>query len=473
MVFSFFKKDPKGGDGKRPAGRSASKPGTRSAPAPAGKTAPAAAPPARSANGPVTAPDKQLARSLAAATAAKIDAIESEMARDFLRPTITPSEFQNSAANSTLAPASQQPVPPDDVRLPVEPETPLTIPGNADAIELGEGGSSAIEETAILFANGLADAAEAGLRAAIETDALGDAAQRGWLMLFELLQQRGDRTGFEGLTVEYVLRFESSPPAWLDYRDDPSPAARGPARPAPAPVIALPAAIDADVVPCLEALKRHSLAHQAITLDASGVRSVDMVGAELLLRVINAFKRASHALTVVGAEHLIQPLRAALEPGRRDPSDAVWMLLLEVYRLLDRQHDFEEAGIQYCVTYEVSPPSWEPAPSNLKASDQPLRAVPASEPVDEGLQWRGTLRAGGEPHFTRLLAAAAVDKQLVVDCTHLRRVEFSTATAMLGMLNRVRHGGGSVEFRNVNYLVAALFALLGVDAVAQVQLRRV
>ena len=44
---------------------------------------------------------------------------------------------------------------------------------------------------------------------------------------------------------------------------------------------------------------------------------------------------------------------------------------------------------------------------------------------------------------------------------------------MLALLTKVRQGGATVEFRNVNYLIAALFSLLGIDAVAQVQLRRV
>ena len=61
----------------------------------------------------------------------------------------------------------------------------------------------------------------------------------------------------------------------------------------------------------------------------------------------------------------------------------------------------------------------------------------------------------------------------MVDCTYLKRVEFATATAMLALLTKIRQGGATVEFRNVNYLIAALFSLLGIDAVAQVQLRRV
>jgi len=485
VVFSFFKKDPKergdaGGkagtrQGAQPVGRPLQGPVNRTPAVTGQKPAPVTA---------TASPDKELARTLAMETAAKIDAIESEMARDFLRPAGSAgAEFSNSAANSTLARPSQQPVPP----APPPADEKKAAPGLEDlltniddwqvrsnAMELqGEGGGSAIEETAILFANGLIEPAEAGLRAAIESDSLGDAAQRGWLMLFELLQQRNDKAAFESLTIEYVLRFESSPPAWIEYKDEPPVRApAGPAKQAGTALIVLPEAIDAGVVRHLEQLKQQSLVYQSITIDASNVGTVDMVGAELLLRVINAFKRASHDLTVIGADLLVTPLKAAVEAGRRDPSDAVWMLLLEVFRLLNRQHDFEETGIQYCITYEVSPPSWEPAPSNLRTREAEPQAPQAAEPVVEGLQWRGTLRGEGEPHFGRLIAQASIDKQIVVDCTYLKRVEFATATAILSMLTRVRQAGAAVEFRNVNYLIAALFSLLGIDAIAQVQLRR-
>jgi ABC-type transporter Mla MlaB component len=186
--------------------------------------------------------------------------------------------------------------------------------------------------------------------------------------------------------------------------------------------------------------------------------------------VVNAFKRASHELLVLGADQLITPLRAAVEPGRRDQSDAAWMLLLEVFRLLQRQHDFEETGIQYCITYEVSPPSWEPPPPSLKTR----AATPADRPVevDDGMQWRGTVRGNGEPQFGRLLMAAKTEKRLSIDCIYLKRIEFSTATTLLSLLTKLRQGGTIVEFRNVNHLIAALLSLLGVDMVAEVQLRR-
>jgi anti-anti-sigma regulatory factor len=482
VVFSFFKKDPKdaGASGKPGPARPA-KPGARPLAAPVSRNASATQP--KTANTENTVPDKDLARTLAMETAAKIDAIESEMARDFMRPSGGAPIFSNSAANSTLQRASQQPV---EQMIPPPAPAPavarasegadLTVEewqGNANAIELhGEGSGSAIEEAAILFANGLTEPAEAGLRAAIHADALGDAAQRAWLMLFELFQQRGDKAAFDNLTIEYVLRFESSPPAWIDYRDEPAAAGAAARSDGGAPLVRLPATVDATVVRVLEQLKNHSAQHQALTLDASGVREIDLVGAELLLRVINAFKRASHELMVLGADQLIVPLRAAVEPGRRDQSDAAWMLMLEVYRLLQRQHDFEETGIQYCITYEVSPPSWEPPPPTLKTR----AATPADRPtepvVDDTTAWRGTVRGGGEPQFGRLLTAAKTDKRVTIDCTYLKRIEFATASALLSLLTKLRQSGVVVEFRNVNPLIAALYSLLGVDLVAEVQLRR-
>jgi anti-anti-sigma regulatory factor len=494
VVFSFFKKDSK--PAKKVAGRGPHAHSARSPARPASHDArslsrPLPGPVNRSLNRTSTPaaptfattenaiPDRELARSLAMATAAKIDAIESEMSQDFLRPRGTPVRGDNIAANSVMAqPTGGQPTPEEPDPLALELEAPLALvkqeepfdPGEdatsygIEAIELGTSdSSSALDETAILFANGQDQAAEAVLRSAIEADRLGVATERGWLMMFEFLQQRGDKAGFERLTMQYALRFEHSAPGWLDYEPaGPRPDVKG-----ENPVVKLPAAIGANIVKPLEHLKALAMTNAALTLDVSDARTIDPVGAELLLRVFNAFKRASHELIVQGAEQLLNPLRGAIEPGRRDSSDACWMLLLDVHRLLNRQNDFEETGIQYCITYEVSPPSWEPFVINIKT-----RAPSATAPVLDPLDWRGDITADGEPLFGRMMAGARSQPRLVVECRHLRRMAFSAASALLGHMIKLQQLGTTVEFRNVNPLVGALLQLLGVSAVAEVQLRR-
>jgi len=484
VVFSFFKKDTK--DPKqRPArtGTAARAPAPR--PAPAVRATPLDGVP----------PEREVARSLAMETAAKIDAIENEMARDFLRPTgrntgepITaapPPMGRNPPAPGGPEPAPLKPVAKEKPEASVDddgfdPGTDV-LAGSVDAIEINTSGAgSIIDETAILFSNGQIDAAEAVLRAGIRADDLGHATQNAWLMLFELINQRGDKKAFEQLTMEHALRFDSSPPAWFDYTDAPmrepvrvAVAAAAPATASAEPSVRLSERVDATVVKQLEELKALATTHAALKLDFSAVRSIDLVGAELLLRVVNAFKRARHELTLAGAEYFLGLLRAAIEPGRRDASDALWMLTLEMLRLLDRQEDFDETAIQYCITFEVSPPSWEPAPPNMKPG--PATAIGAAPVIDAAVdyfEWRGAIEGEGEPQFGRLLSAAHANPALIVECAQLRRMAFSAASAMLTLARRVQKSGSAIELRNVNPMIAALLHLLGVTSFATVHLRR-
>jgi ABC-type transporter Mla MlaB component len=509
VVFSFFKKDqkdPKSGSGRTSTGTPGARAG-RPEQKPVGR--PLSGTVNRSLNRPSNSepssggggfavtenaiPDREIARNLAMATAAKIDAIESEMARDFLRPRKTPAELAAAIdLPSDAVPVEAAPPPPEPEDPPPAP-TPAPasaatasarraeaaqaeedafdpgseiLAGSIDAIEVNGGSSSALDETAILFANRQDHAAESGLRTALIAESLGPVTERGWLMLLELLQQRNDRAAYEQLSAQFGLRFNAPAPAWINYADGERAA---PAAVSNTPVVALPESIDAGIVKPLEEFKNLAMTNPALTLDVSATRSVDLIGAELLLRVFNAFKRASHELTVRGAEQLLVALRSSVEPGRRDASDAAWMLLLEVQRLLDRQADFEETGIQYCITYEVSPPSWEPPMPNIRATGG---GDPSAGRPPDPLDWRGEIAGDGEQYFGRLAAASRETRNISVECRQLRRVAFSASTGLLGQLIKLQQSGVSVEFRNVNVLIAALWQLLGVTSVCEVRIRR-
>jgi anti-anti-sigma regulatory factor len=433
-------------------------------------------------------PDRERQRDHARRTAAKIDAIEAEMARDLAHGLARNSG--SSVPASAPAPAPATIVRSGNTLPPMSKPTTIVaasldvnsevLAGDADAIEINtSGGSSVIDETAILFSNGQLEAAEAVLRAGLRRDDLGSASRSAWLMLFELVNQRGDRAAFEQLTMDYALRFENSPPAWMDYvgaaASRPAAAMVPPAPPqSGAPSVRLPATIDAGIVAQLEQLRALTAAHAAVQLDVSDARSVDVAGASLLLRVLSAFKRSQRELTLVGAAGFADVLARSVESGRRDASDALWMLLLEVLRMLARHEEFEEAAIQYCITFEVSPPSWEPPAANLRVAA--ASSAPAAAPADSAaaglpLELHGVVEGDGEPHFGRLVAAARNQPQLVIDCLQLRRLSFSAGSALLGSLQRIRKAGAAVELRNANPLVAALLHLLGVAAIAPVHTR--
>ena len=502
MVFSFFKKDPKdakkvvGGRGRpsapAPRAAGATDAATRPVPKPIGR--PLANPADRSldrsslpgagpASGDSAVPERERMRNHARQTAAKIDAIEAEMARDLMGkpsrsagvPTQRPSPITDILAPTTVAPRMTAPAPKAADPIDVNSEQ---LVGNIDAIEINtSSGGSVIDETAILFANGQADAAENVLRAGLRRDDLGSATLMAWHMLFELVNQRGDREAFEQLTMDYALRFEQSPPAWVEYTDSvasrPAASAVAPAAPCALPGVRLPETVDAGIVALLEQLRGLTATHAAVNLDVSDAKSVDLAGASLLLRVIGAFKRSHRELTLVGASPFAGVLSRMVESGRRDPSDALWMLLLEVLRMLDRHDEFEEAAIQYCITFEVSPPPWEPPPAHLKVAPASSARAAGAEvaPAGSPLELHGTVDGDGEPHFSRLAAGARNQAQVVIDCSQLRRLTFSAGSALLGTLRRIRQGGSTVELRDVSALVSALLHLLGVTALASVNSR--
>jgi ABC-type transporter Mla MlaB component len=431
-------------------------------------------------------PDRELQRSLAMATAAKIDAIESEMARDFLRPRKAAPEAAPAAAvteqsvvvEAAPAPEEQAAAPPQRASEPSEVNEEDFDPGSemlggsADAIEVQAESSSALEEAAVLFANRQDELAEAGLRGALHTDPNVAGDERAWLMLLEFLLQRNDRAGFDQVCEAFVARFGVAAPSWFLYT--------GP-EPAPAPVesssglptVRLGASINSSIVKPLEEFKALAVKHPALELDVSAARSIDLVGAELLLRVINAFKRASHELTLRGVEPLLVVVRSATAAGRRDPSDAAWMLALELQRLLGRQSEFEETGIEYCITYEVSPPSWEPPPLNIHVAGAASAAkAPAPPASPAGIEWKGDLGADADAAFTRIIAAARPGGTVLVDCRLLRRMAFSAASALLGVALRLSQTGTRIEFREVNSLVAGLLQVLGISGISEVHIRR-
>ena len=70
----------------------------------------------------------------------------------------------------------------------------------------------------------------------------------------------------------------------------------------------------------------------------------------------------------IGGEQLLNLLAEAAPVGVRDADPALWQLRLQFLRLCNRPDRFDEVAIDYCVTYEVSPPSWEPAQCQVRIS---------------------------------------------------------------------------------------------------------
>ena len=344
----------------------------------------------------------------------------------------------------------------------------------AHSMVLADAGNPVLEEAAILYANGQDLPAVSVLAGAVGDDRTPDT----WLMLLELYQSLGKRTEFENLAIDFAVRFETSAPAWSEAQ------ARKPkvvaAPPPTRAAIVFKGALDARIVPQLEQLKKLAQRNPVLHLEFDQVTSVDAAGADLILRVFAAFQKSNHEVAISGASSLAERLRSAIEVGRRDTSNAVWMLLLEIYRILGRQAAFEETSIDYCVTFEVSPPSWEPASPKYLVEDQEAPSLPVAVPAsDDEVLGPDTIALAGEMvgksdgDLQRLTQFATSHQRIVVDCAQLARVDFTAAGLLLNWAVGMRGSRKDIEFINVGHLVAALFVVMGLHEVVPVERRNV
>ena len=425
--------------------------------------------------GPKPAAETLQARKEAARrTAEKIDRIESEMISDGPRgspsaptPPVEPAQF------AVVAPPSRV------VTGMMQGTTSLALgdPSNAMAIDINASSlPGVLEEGAILYANGQAAAARDVLKHAIAEVDLAGYQQLGWLMLLDLHQLGGDRAAFESLALDYAARFESSPPTWSEAEEDSETPQGGGA------VVALPDRLDDAVGARLDLIERGVDRRRETIIDCSPLKSVDAFGAARLLALFERVARSAgrNALVVRGAQRLFDAARAAVAPGRRDDSEACWMLALYALRLLGDERAFEDLGIEFCVTYEVSPPSWEPLPTNVRvdmaarsaeSAEKRQASGPRPEPNAFVLSGEITGRAVAEIRALKAFSAGRAD--VVIDCRGLRRVEFVAIGELLNEVVNLRSAGKQVLFAEPNRLVLALMLVMGLQELAEIRKRRI
>jgi ABC-type transporter Mla MlaB component len=283
-----------------------------------------------------------------------------------------------------------------------------------------------------------------------------------WHMLFDLYIVSGKAAAFETLSIEYASKFETSPPTWIDIGAAPQPAPATASRATPA--VAFSGKLDSSSIKQLERVKNLAANHATLRLEFARVAEVDPVGCGLLLNVLKKLQNSGNDLILVGSLELANKIRAILQVGRRDETEAPWLLLLEILRLLNLEKEFEETSIDYCITFEVSPPAFvatTAAADDMAVMDDPQHfAMPA---VIEGK---------AEMLIMSIAKYAEAHKPAVLDCARLKRVDFSAAGHLLTGLAPLTVKGAVIEFHNVNHLVIALFNVIGLKDLVRILPRK-
>jgi anti-anti-sigma regulatory factor len=414
------------------------------------------------------------------------------------------------------APAAKAPAPPSKPASTAR--TGLMAPRSGGAASSGHGSSFSashfyaldvqevaqdpeVEEAAIRFANGDDAGAEQGL-----LDALADNGPRveqepDWLALFDLYRATGQLAAFESRAVDFVNRFDRSAPQWYDMpaevarmvgRTD-EPLASGQAR----AVWVAEAELDAHAIGTLQNVL--SRARQPWVIDWSPLAVMDPKAARALLGLVTLWTDQDVDLRFAGGAKLRDLLKGMTPSGRRDVEQLWWELRMAVLRLMNRVDEFELTALDFCVTYELSPPGWERPRCRYQSmhgdgSDDGLQsvlgesvmeAVPStlsgesiidSSPTG-GLNHLGLVELSGEIRgdaqntvdmLEQRLAGADV---LILSCRNLIRVDFSAAGTLLNWVTNHHNNGRLVQFVDVHRLVSAFFHVVGITEYAKVVLR--
>ncbi|MBI2307228.1 MAG: sodium-independent anion transporter [Rhodocyclales bacterium] len=320
-----------------------------------------------------------------------------------------------------------------------------------------------VEQAAILYANAQDDVARAMLENAVHANPFGP-GERLWLMLFDLYRLTNQRTPFDALSLEYARAFERSPPAWRNSHT---------AKPAAKAVVAVPAGtmlfkgeLTGDNDSAFAALDQSIDKNPKLRVELTKVTAVDDLGAERLLGVLCAARKKKVDIELVGRDALAALLEARIETGRREESGC-WLLLIELYQLMGKQEAFEDMAINYAVTFEMSPPSWEPK-RVAAAEPKPVLALAARAPEEEALAYapKGDLKA---ERFANLQGFAEKQEVLILDFSAVTRIDFVSAGTLVNLLTTVKRQGKRIVVRHPNRLVAELLGVVGLAAVADIE----
>ena len=357
-----------------------------------------------------------------------------------------------------------------------------------------------LDEAVIAFANADFTQCEEALQRI--TAEGGERSQHAetWLVLFDLYRATGQQQRFESLALDYAQQFGWSAPQWYSL-----------------PKLVAEAVADEPIVTssnsrmsgdvgwvCPDILDIEAVARlrsQTLQMplpwifDWSGLRSIDAEAAMQLSMVFRLWAGQALEMRWLAGERLFTVLQEAAPTGVRDADPAFWLTRLDALRLANRADGFDEAAIDYCVTYEVSPPSWEPtrckvhvSGSSLSTRNPPMSMVSdvSTSFLESGLiedigggiemahvELSGQLIGDISATLNKLLGELGTAPVVSVSCARLIRVDFIAAGDLLNWVLARRNESRAVQFVDAHRLLALFFGAMGINEHAKVQVRKV
>jgi anti-anti-sigma regulatory factor len=346
---------------------------------------------------------------------------------------------------------------------------PARPPGRIGSEEYHSGSLPTAQEAAILFSANHTDAAEALLNAEIK-DPVGRNNKQAWLMLFDLHQVARKRQEFDALSMLFTVKFEQSPPVWIEDGESADPRRNNQSRERK-DFFALKPGATGELLGEIDKFLAFAESQGTVRLDVSKVSALTGEEALRLASVLGQLRKKHMPMWFNNLEPLEKMLRATINERTPDEQRPYWLMLFEMLILQGRMNDFEELGMEFAVAYEMSPPNWEVYVN--KVAEASKVGAPGGAPAvagklvpEAGFPLKGVIAASSANQVAELNSHASAHPEVVVDMAKVLRIDFSYTAAFFDVIRAIQLAGKRVILTDINELNAALLEALGVNRYA-------
>jgi hypothetical protein len=350
-----------------------------------------------------------------------------------------------------------------------------------------------LDEAVIAFANADFEHCEQSLVQVVAAKGPRHDHADTWLVLFDLYRAIGDQPRFEALALDYAQQFGWSAPQWVSLpqlvaESRPEEKTRSPHTDIGVGWTA-PPLMDADAVTRLRALTLQL--PMPWVFDWTALGRIDTQACLALSDLLSSWSAQALRMRWIGGDRLLAVLAEQAPVGARDADPIHWQLRLEALRMVNRPDQFDEVAIDYCVTYEVSPPSWEAAQCVVRIGESLNSTQQGSLGLSEmstgfaesrlhdeqgpspqvSVSLSGQLAGDIGAMLDKLTSELGAATQVDVSCERLIRVDFMAAGDIFNWVLQRRGEGRTISFSQLHRLLALFFGAMGINEHATVSVR--
>ncbi|KKW67752.1 hypothetical protein AAV94_08980 [Lampropedia cohaerens] len=335
-----------------------------------------------------------------------------------------------------------------------------------------------LEEAAILFCSNRVAEAEKLLVEVIRKNANAPAQQQIelWLALLDLYRAVGAQDRFDAVAIDFAQRFDRSPPVWVSLPQLLGESQEKEQNRRPFSWTSAPE-LTAQSVQTADALRQRAGA--PFHLNWVRLKHIHADALEPMLQFIEALTVQEGSVEFVAGQQLLELLQQQTVANDASVDRRWWLLRLAVLRLMNRAEDFELVALDYTVTYEESPPMWQPPVAHYRADDGGAAARTVQEQLPGAPAYSmgsGALHGRISNDATQLLEDAVAQlpqsSAITIDCSRLIVIDFAAAGSVLNWAAQQQSNGRVVAFSNLHRLIAVFFNVIGIQEHARILPRK-